>query len=545
MKKNSLIIIPARGGSKGIPRKNLRPIAGNPLIYYVIKTSLELKIDGINIDVVVTSEDEEILEFSKRYGSLTHKRPSSLSNDKITLDPVIEDYVNFCNKKYDFIITIQPTSPLLKSSTLKSAILKFISNEKIDTLISVIEDTHLSWSKIQNKYVPNYEKRKNRQELTPNFKETGSFLISRVIINNTFKRIGKNIDLYIIDKNESTDIDNFEDWSVCEYFLKKKKILFNIIGNKSFGLGHVYNTLSIANEILNHELIFLFDSNSKLGFNKVKSENYNALILKKDSDLIEQIKIINPDIVINDCLDTSKSFMNSLKKLKIKTINFEDLGEGSKKSNLLINAMYKKNNHDSRGYYGLKYFILKNEFYNLKISPFRKNVQKVLITYGGVDPNDLTYKTLESIYGFCNNKKIKIDVVLGLGYTGDIENLKYTFPNVKIVQDVKFISNYINSSDLVISSAGRTTFEIASLHKPAIILCQNKREITHAFCYEKNGFLNLGLGTETSLETIVTSLKTIIENQDYRFNMHNLMKKTFLMKGKKNVMSLIKTILDE
>ena len=99
MKKNSLIIIPARGGSKGIPRKNLRPIAGNPLIYYVIKTSLELKIDGINFDVVVTSEDEEILEFSNRYGSLTHKRPSFLSSDKITLDPVIEDYVNNCNKK--------------------------------------------------------------------------------------------------------------------------------------------------------------------------------------------------------------------------------------------------------------------------------------------------------------------------------------------------------------------------------------------------------------------------------------------------------------
>ena len=116
---NILAIIPARGGSKGIPRKNLRLLNGKPLIYYSIKTVLSSKYD---IDLYLSSEDNEILNIAIQFGAKIHKRDLSIADDRTTLDPVIYDCYNYAKKiekkKYNYIITIQPTSPLLKTNSL-------------------------------------------------------------------------------------------------------------------------------------------------------------------------------------------------------------------------------------------------------------------------------------------------------------------------------------------------------------------------------------------------------------------------------------------
>jgi CMP-N-acetylneuraminic acid synthetase len=226
---NILIVIPARGGSKGIPRKNLRILNGKPLIYYSIKTALVLK-DKFNIDLYVSSEDGEILNISKTFGAKIHKRDKELAKDTTTLDPVIYSAYQYIkakeNKNYDLIITMQSTSPLLKTTSLNNAIEKMITNRNIDTIISATEDTHLTWKKIDNKFVPNYKKRLNRQYLTLIFKETGGFLITRKEVITPTNRIGKNVDLYVLSNGEEIDIDTYEDWNLCEFYLKRKHILF-------------------------------------------------------------------------------------------------------------------------------------------------------------------------------------------------------------------------------------------------------------------------------------------------------------------------------
>ncbi len=86
---NILVVIPARGGSKGIPKKNIRFMNGKPLIAYAIENALHIK----GAKVVVTSDSEEILELSEKYGAQPLNRPKELSGDNITLDPVIENAV--------------------------------------------------------------------------------------------------------------------------------------------------------------------------------------------------------------------------------------------------------------------------------------------------------------------------------------------------------------------------------------------------------------------------------------------------------------------
>jgi CMP-N-acetylneuraminic acid synthetase len=191
-----LVIIPARGGSKGIPQKNLRSLNKKPLIYYSIKNALNSKFKP---DVYVTSDNFEILTISKQLGAKTLKRNTKLSNDSVTLDPVIFNAFKKIElieqKKYLLVITMQPTSPLLKVQSLDAAIKKMITSRKIDTIISALNTTHLTWIKKSEKYFPNYSKRENRQKLPQVFSETGAFLITKPRFININNRIGKNVDL--------------------------------------------------------------------------------------------------------------------------------------------------------------------------------------------------------------------------------------------------------------------------------------------------------------------------------------------------------------
>ena len=540
---NILIVIPARGGSKGIPRKNVRKLNNKPLIYYSINNSLKLNLADYKFDVLVSSDDEEILEYSKRFGALIHKRSTEISSDKITLDPVIYDAYISQNKLYELIITVQPTSPLLKHESLKKAILKILKNKRIDTIISASEDTHLTWKQNLDRYIPLYKERVNRQQLPKIYKETGSFLITRSNIISKSNRIGKNVDLHCLSKDEGIDIDTFEDWNLCEYYLKRKTILFNVSGYKEIGLGHVYNTLSIANEILNHNIIFLFDKKSKLGLSIVKKMNYQCF-LQSNKKIIDDIKSLSPDVVINDCLDTETEFITALKQEKIKVISFEDIGPGASEADLVINAMYHEQKKIKNIFFGSKYFILRDEFLNINSKKINKIVKNVLITFGGVDPNNFTLKTLHSISKFCLSNDIKINVITGLGYKNN-NNIKTIFPEIRLIKNTKFISNYIRSSDIIFTSAGRTTFETASFEIPSIVLCQNKRETTHFFAKEKNGFINLGLGTNLSNNFILSIFSELCFNIKKRKSMKEKLKQNELRFGKKRVLKLINDKINE
>ena len=537
-----LAVIPARGGSKGIPRKNLRLLNGRPLIYYSIQTALTSK---YNIDVYVSSEDEEILHSAIQFGAKTHQRDISIADDKTTLDPVIYECYQYAkkieNKEYDFIVTMQPTSPLLKISSLDSAIEKAILNKNIETVIAAKDDTHLSWRKEGNQFLPNYEKRVNRQFLTPTFTETGGFFITRKDIISENSRIGGNVELHLLSQGEEIDIDTYEEWNICEYHLKRKHILFVVTGNNIVGLGHVYNTLILANDILNHKITFLVDKNSQMAYEKISSKNY-PVFLQKNNNITVDIKNIKPDVIINDKLDTSSEYMDDLVRLNIKTINFEDLGEGSKKADLVVNAIYPEKQVLQNHYFGHHYFVLRDEFIYSKKKENINEVKNILITFGGVDPNNYTKKVIDVIYNYCHKNKIKIKIIAGFGYNF-YESLE-EYKDIKIEDNIANISKYMLEADLIFTSAGRTTYEIASIGTPTIVLAQNERELTHFFASSEFGFLNLGLGYNIQNEVLYENFIELLNSKDNRRYMSDLMKKNDLKSGRKRVIKHIKNLLE-
>lgn len=409
-----MAIIPARGGSKGIPRKNIRHLNGKPLISYTISTALS---SNFISKVVVSTDDEEIAAIARNYGANIIFRPDHLSSDEVPLDPVIFDAVQQLEhdgEEFNIVVTIQPTSPLLRKGTL-DCIIKKIVNEQHDTVLTAVDDRHLSWTKIEDSYEPKYIERRNRQYLPSEYRETGAIMASKRSVITAHNRIGERVSLYEVDENESIDIDSMMDWWVAEKLLKKKRVLIRVDGHEKIGLGHVYRSLTLANNIMDHELIFLMDEQYQLGIELVKSQNFKVVTFTENPYPI--IVKLKPDIIINDILDTSKDYIFSLKDLGLKVFNFEDLGSGAEYADGVFNALYPGTVPRGNFYTGEKYYCAKNEFLNLKSKEISAEVRNVLITYGGTDPSGLTLKTLRAITR--SSQDFNISVILGPGYSNE------------------------------------------------------------------------------------------------------------------------------
>ena len=157
------------------------------------------------------------------------RRSEELSSDEIPLDPVIYDAMVQKEKQafdeYDIVITLQPTSPLIKTSTLDTAIEKF-EDFGIDSVISVVDDRHLSWGYDETiKDISQIILKGLTDSICQNhFRETGAILATRRSFVHENSRLGTNIDLVEVSREESVDIDNYEDWWIAENYLQKKRL---------------------------------------------------------------------------------------------------------------------------------------------------------------------------------------------------------------------------------------------------------------------------------------------------------------------------------
>jgi CMP-N-acetylneuraminic acid synthetase/spore coat polysaccharide biosynthesis predicted glycosyltransferase SpsG len=538
-KTNVLVIIPARGGSKGIPRKNLRKMGDLPLIGHSICMT---KASKWHPDVFVSSDDDEILSISHQLGASIVKRPTELAEDVTTLDPVVYDafrrVTEQTGKKYDLIATVQPTSPLLRTESFDAAVDELRQRLDVDTVISAKSDSHLMWRHDLKGYAPMYAARVNRQQLPPTYRETGGFLICRSGIISRHGRIGNKVHLFELQTPESIDIDSFDDWHLCEYYLQRKKILFVVTGNKSVGLGHVHNTLVLANDMVKHSVMFLVDKDSRLAYDNIAQSNYNVRLQSCDN-ILDDIAALNPDVVVNDCLDTDMEYMHGVKAIASRVVNFEDLGPGATMADIVINAIYPENKRSLKHHYGPSFFCPRDEFLLLPEKVHSDKVTNVLVTFGGVDPSNYTHKVLDAIYDFCNQLNIRMTVMTGPGYTRHETIAHFKLAHIK--SNVSNVAMEMYAADLAFTSAGRTTFELAIVGVPSIVLCHHEREMKHTFAGRQNGFHPLGLGTKVSKDTILACFKQLVGNTSERARMGQRMSRHRhkMLTGKERVIRLI------
>ena len=519
-----LAVIPARGGSKGIPRKNVRLMNNRPLIYYAIHNAQTC---AAITDVAVSTDDCEVESIAQMYGAEVVLLGEALSSDAVTLDPVVYDAVKQMEARhactYDAVITLQPTSPLLSAETLDRAICAFLADSDSDTYISVINAPHLSWSKNESGYFPLYKERLNRQQLPPNFLETGAFFLTRRRFVRENSRMGEHISVFEVPANEAVDIDTIQDWIVCEQMLQAKKIVLRCDGYRQLGMGHIYRCLTLAYNLTGHNVHFVLNERSREGIEKIKASFFPYTVVPDDEAFYDFLRREQPDIVIVDCLDTERGYIKTLKSLVPRVVTFEDLGEGSEYADATINALYENRNMRPTVFSGEKYVLLRDEFmYADPITPHNE-VRHVFTMFGGADPLNLTGKIYRlATHAVERHPQLEFTFVTGLAYDAAAHGV-VSRERIRVVQDVKRVTEYMAMADLAFTSQGRTVFELASMGIPAVVMAQNAREQLHTFAQMKNGFLNLGLGDRVSDETLEKTFEWLLSAHEIRQNMSELM----------------------
>lgn len=537
-----LAIIPARGGSKGVPRKNIRLLNGKPLIAYAIERALHSRYITA---VVVSTDSRELADVAQRYGVGVIERDPALAGDQVTLDPVIYQAAEIAEQrfgdKFDAVITMQPTSPLLTQETLDQAIASFLAGD-LDTLISVVNRPHLSWGKDEaGKIFPLYEERKNRQELPPHYVETGAFLIAKRACIRPDTRIGRTVSVYEVPARESVDIDGSEDWILADSLLRRKRILFRVDGHIEIGLGHIYNCLTLAFSLIGHEVLLLTHEAAIIGIQKIKETNLPYRTFRREEEFAAIIEAFQPDVWVNDCLNTSAAYIRELKALVPRVVTIEDLGSGTKEADAVINALYDETEPRGNVYSGYQYVCLRDEFQMEEPKPFSPEVKNIVVFFGGTDPSNLNRLVYDGILAQGERfSGISFSFITGMGY--DYEGngvVTRSGKNIYVYPNVPRVTKYLKQADLVVMGQGRSIFEVAAMGVPAVVLSQNEREMTHSFAQMEHGFLNLGLGQNVNPSVITNTLDWLIHTEAVRENMRRLMLKVPLKSGLARVKRII------
>jgi len=214
-------VIPARGGSKGIPNKNIIEVGGNPLIHYTIKAGLESK---ILTHCVVSTESDEIERVAKEHGgSVPFKRPEELSADNAISMPVMKHAIQFMEKqkkcKYDVVVMLQPTTPLRLAKDIDNSLI-LLEETQADAVISVTDvgaNHPLRMKRVVDGRLINYidqgyENMQPRQELPSVYIRNGAiYAVKRDVLMEDSSWVGKDVRAYIMPSDRSVNIDTYED----------------------------------------------------------------------------------------------------------------------------------------------------------------------------------------------------------------------------------------------------------------------------------------------------------------------------------------------
>lgn len=222
-----IALIPARGGSKGLPGKNIRLLVGKPLIAYTIEAAKNAK----NISrVIVSTDSQEIADIAVEYGAeCPFLRPAYLATDTSlaveTYLYTIRELERIENKGIDEIIVLLPTAPLRKSEDIDSAIQLF-REKNADSVISYCQEFHpINWHKYVNnegKLISIFDSNlKNRQEEKITYFPNGSIYIFKKTILENKIYYTENSYAYIMDRKSSVDIDNLDDFEYAEFLIGK------------------------------------------------------------------------------------------------------------------------------------------------------------------------------------------------------------------------------------------------------------------------------------------------------------------------------------
>jgi spore coat polysaccharide biosynthesis predicted glycosyltransferase SpsG/CMP-N-acetylneuraminic acid synthetase len=504
----ALIVIPARGGSRGIPRKNLRPVAGLPLIVNAAYRCLGIEPEGWDIEAVVATDDMQIAEVCQAHGITVALRPTVDDDQPVhvaaeqvlqrirdvgRIDPLEfqsldnvnwDDPITPVENPYSVVGIHQCTSPLMYEGWLESAFDEFVNHEEeLASAATVVPERHLLWGMDG----PLYESRSNRQYgQTTVWRETGGLQLCR-----NFPRlepeygspmIGIPHHLIEVPEAQALDIDTHNDLYIANRSIGKAQIgIVAEVGHR-IGSGHLRRALTLADLMSHHDVV--------IGVRTIDEDKefYHHMIADHGYPVMDETPLDDFDVVVFDGPFTTQAEVQALRSVGVLTVTFESaLPAGS--ADLEFDALAAP--EDGR-LSGPEFFLPRSEFAGFDVERPRRGI---VVTFGGTDPAGLSFPVAEAI-------QWQLEVQPWLEHpvtlvTPPIGESDIPVDNFRVVHHPASMAALMASAALVVTSQGRTVYEAALCGAPVLSIAVNARERAH---YQLPGVVYMGAVEQYSLD---------------------------------------------
>ena len=325
--------------------------------------------------------------------------------------------------------------------------------------------------------------------------------------------------------------------------MKKKTILIDVDGDNKIGLGHIYRSINLCQELKynNFQVVFLTKHSVA---RKILKANTTAKIfcLKNINDRKKLIVQLNPDIIVIDKLKENNNFLKFLQTNSKIIIGMDYIGYNRNLLNFNLGILYPYSTKSKKTISDLKYTIIDKKFSRKKNTRIRKKVKSVFVIQGGADTHCFIPKIISALNDV--EEDFEITVVIGRAFKC-WKDLKKTLNNnhkkIKLLKDVQNMSLIMSKQDIAITAGGNSLLELACLGIPSIIICAEEFEIETAKFVQKNGFgINLGFEDNLDKRKIVKTIKVLMANYYLRSKMNKMGRKIVDGKGLERVVSLIR-----
>jgi len=528
-------VVPARGGYDEVPYLNIKKLGPIPLIAHTLQQAKKSRyIDR----VIVSTDDDQVAEVARQYGAeAPFRRPSQLSGKIPLLKPVIAHAVEFLEKgegkRIDIVVTLQATSPFRTADQIDVAIDKLIE-ERLDSVISLCEEKALTWRLVDGSLKPLFGKAGRRDEMEPLYREDGAIRVMRREVLDMPSRLGERVGYVLMDKGSALTVHDIYDFWLAEKLVRLPRILFRVDGGTGIGMGHVYRSLAIADEIRSvspsADMQFLMKAAHAEGVQRVSSAGYPVRVLSDDDreSVMKEIQEYSPNIIVNDYpAPMRKDYLESLAKLGASTVNLvdslEDIEKPAELASVIIATMHE-DQVDLQDFYGGPAFAILRDSFADRPSQLREVGRRLVVSFGGSDPQGLTLKVLRSLDTLAREwEDLIVQVILGpaFSYRKALEEILPTLAyRPQMLENVEHMADVLSGADLIFCSGGMTVFEIAALGTPGVVICQNNREQKRMETFSREGTIaHLGLGTEVGEALVRETARELLVSVERRRGM--------------------------
>lgn len=491
--KERCIVIPAIKKNAVIPDQLVKRLAGVTLMERALNTA---RACAPGEDIVVLTDSQEISLICERAG-VRHSWNRELRFTSLDIVGEMRGLLESLSREYEHCLILRASCPLLTWVDMEDAWRRY-RESGADSLVTVRSVRQRIWRARGDSMESLLEGAGGDDGERSYLVESRALIILRLSLLRGETESGRGpwrVIPYFLDER-AIEIQNYQDWWICERLLERRHVVFVVAGYPAIGMGHIFRALMLAHEITSHKITFVCTRESELAVESVARKDYRV-VRQGDGELADTVLALRPDLVVNDILDTGAAYMERLRAGGVRCVNFEDEGPGAALADLVINALYERGASTEHLRCGPDYFCLRDEFLNARRNPLRPQTRTVLITFGGTDHSDATRRVLDIVEPICRAFGIAIRVVVGPGYahkeSTEARVRELGNPLLEFTWATNVMSRMMEGADLAICSAGRTVYELAHMRVPGMVLAHHEREARHTFARPRNGFAFVGI----------------------------------------------------